>query len=97
MEKENILDKKSYLKIREQLRKGYVNEEILQFFYNHWINNKKEEYKDLTYDEFKPLFMEYLQYGVNFTITVNNIFEMYDRDLHVTCVKDRTGKLLTII
>ena len=90
------MEKTEYLKIRENLSKGHVDINVLTFLYNHWIKYKKEEYKDLTFEEFKPQFTSFLKTGMNFRIMTNVIMKHYDNEFNVSYLRSKNNEVLTI-
>lgn len=93
---ENIT-KNQYLDIRKKLQQGRLDNTVLEFLYNHWLKYKKDEYDNITRDEFDVKFVQYLRTGFAFNSMANKIFHQYDNEFNVTYVRDKSNRLLTII
>ena len=89
------MNREKYLKVRKEIAARNISNEGVELLQNYWENNKREEYKTLTAEEFKSNIVNWLQSGGN--LNVNKVIDYYDSLYTVVTIKDKQNNVLTLI
>lgn len=63
-----------------------------EIIYEFWNENKKPEYKDISFEEFNTLIKLYIQNGN--TVSINKLEEFFDKKFNITKVYDKDKQLI---
>ena len=87
------MDKKEYLEVRKELSVGKITDKGTELMCDYWYKFKEPEYKEVTREEFKNKFIEFIQIAP-YAIDLRRIVSYFDSEFTVTAVIDKKNNVL---